>query len=151
MPIMTWRPYWETGLQDFMEEVERSFEDFFGRQTHSRSREERWLPPADVYETAAEVVVVMDLPGVDLQDIKVSVTGQMLTVEGERRREESAEAQAYIRKERMEGEFLRMIELPADVMNDKAKAAYKDGVLRVTISKAAYVLEKEIKIKVKGE
>jgi HSP20 family protein len=148
---MTWRPYWETGLQDFMDEVERSFEDFFGRQTYPRAREERWLPPTDVYETATEVVVVMDLPGVDLQDIRVSVTGQVLTVEGERKRTEPADAQAYVRRERLEGAFLRMIELPADVMNDKAKAAYKDGVLRVTVSKAGYVLEKEIKIKVKGE
>ena len=151
MPIMTWKPYRETGIQDFMEEVERSFDDFFGRQTHPRAREERWLPPADVYETATEVVVVMDLPGVDLQDIRVSVTGQVLTVEGERKRTEPADAQAYVRKERLEGAFLRMIELTADVINDKAKAAYKDGVLRVTISKAGYVLEKEIKIKVRGE
>jgi len=151
MPAMTWRPHWETGLQDFMEEVERSFEDFFGRQTQPRARGERWLPPVDVYETDGDVVVVMDLPGVDLQDIKVSVAGQVLTVEGERRREEPAEAEAYFRRERMEGEFLRMIELPEDVMNDEAKAAYKDGVLRVTIPKAGSVLEKEIKIKVKGE
>lgn len=151
MPIMTWRPYWETGLQDFMEEVERSFEDFFGRQTRPRVGAEQWLPPADVYETATDVVVVMDLPGVDLQDIKVSVTGLVLTVEGERRREEPVEAEVYFRKERVEGEFLRMLELPTDVMNDRAKAAYRDGVLRVTIPKAGYMLEKEIKIKVKGE
>lgn len=151
MAIMTWRPYWETGLQGFMEEVERSFEDFFGRQTVPRVRDERWLPPVDVYETAGEVVVVLDLPGVDLKDIKVSITGQVVTVEGERRREEPAEAEGYFHRERTFGEFVRMVNLPEDVRSDEAKALYKDGVLRVTIPKVGYTLQKEIKIKVTGE
>ena len=150
MPIMTWRPYWETGLQGFMEEVERSFDDFFGRQAREREGEERWLPRADVYETTSEVVVVLDLPGVDLRDISVSIAGQTLTVEGERRREEAAEAEAYFHTERACGEFVRMVDLPTDVVSDEAKAAYKDGVLRVTIPKARFVLQKEIKIKVTG-
>ncbi len=151
MPIMTWRPYWETGLQGFMEEVERSFDDFFGRQARERPCEDRWLPPADVYETASDVVVVLDLPGVDLRDIRVSITGHTLTVEGERRGEETVEADAYFHVERACGEFMRMVDLPTDVVSDDAKAACRDGVLRVTVPKARYVLQKEIKIRVTGE
>ena len=151
MSITMWRPYWESGLQNFMEEVERSFEDFFGRQTVSRVQEAGWLPPVDVYETKTDVVVVVDLPAVDSQDVRVSITGDVLTIEGERKRDDVVGAEGYYRSERFSGPFQRVIDLPAEVTADDAKASYKDGVLRISIPRRNYVVQKEIKIKVTGE
>jgi len=151
MPITMWMPHWEPGLQSFMEEVEKSFEDFFDRQTVLRVQEARWLPPVDVYETKTDVVVVIDLPAVDPKDVRVSITGDVLSIEGERVRDDPVGAEGYYRSERFYGPFQRVIDLPAEVAADDAKAGYKDGVLRISVPKRNYVVQKEIKIKVTGE
>ncbi len=151
MPITVWRPYWETGLQSFMEEVERSFEDFFGRHAVPQVQETEWVPPVDLYETKTDVVVVMDLPAIDSKRLIVSITGNLLSVEGERKTDDPEGAEAYFRSERYFGPFQRRIDLPSEVAADEAKASYKDGVLRITIPKVRYVAQKEIKISVTGE
>ena len=150
MPITVWGPRWETGLQSFMEEVERSFEGFFSRQTLP-VKGQPWLPLVDVFETETDVVAVIDLPAVDAEALRVSVTGDLLTVEGERVSQETAGIEGHYLSERPSGFFQRAIKLPTEVEADEAKAGYQDGVLKVVIPKARLVVQKEIKIRVTGE
>jgi HSP20 family protein len=77
-------------------------------------------------------VIDTDLPGVDPKEVSISVVGNQLTIEGERKREEKEE-RAYFYQEAAYGKFVRTITLPDGVDADKAKAHYKDGVLTITM------------------
>src|SRR5581483_5310341 len=76
--------------------------------------------PIDVYETNDDVVVDASLPGVQPEDIDISVTGQVLTLKGESREEHEEKAQSFYRHERRHGTFVRQISLPTDVESEKA-------------------------------
>lgn len=93
-----------------------------------------WVPETDVEETAREIVVSFALPGVDKSDIRVNVTETLLTVSGRRREKESAHEAGW--RELPHGEFLRRVRLPDEVKPASAKAAYRNGVLRVTLARA---------------
>jgi HSP20 family protein len=107
-----------------------------------------WVPPVDVQETKKEIVIVMDIPAIDPKEISISVVEDRITIKGERRREEEVKDVNYYRSERVYGSFQRIIQLPAEVVGDKAKASYKDGVLKITIPKSQKALPKEVKIEV---
>lgn len=93
-------------------------------------------PTIDLYETQDEMVIEADVPGFDPKDISIRVSPQSLVMTGktESRREQRDEG--YFLRERGFGQFFRTVGFPAEVVADKAKAKYKDGVLRVTAPKA---------------
>lgn len=103
-----------------------------------------WVPEADMLENAREITVSFALPGVDKADIRVSVTDSQLTVSG-RRREEGRTPEAG-RRELPSGEFLRRIRLPDEVKPASAKAAYRNGVLRVTVARARLHAGRSVKV-----
>ncbi len=107
-----------------------------------------WVPPIDVSETSDAVIVKADLPGVSEDDIQISITGNLLSIKGERKQEVKEENENFFRVERVYGAFERVIELPAEVEPDKAKATFKNGVLTIEIPKSEKVKPKEIKIEV---
>jgi HSP20 family protein len=90
--------------------------------------------------------VSFELPGVSEKDVNVSITGDLLTVRGERQWQEQAKNDNYHRLERMYGKFERSVQLPFPVQANKVKATYRDGVLVVTLPKAEEVKPREIKI-----
>ncbi len=152
MAMERWRPFgsverWDPfrGLGDIQTEVNRLFDNWSGRQ--SMAGERMWLPAIDVHETKDEFVLTLDLPGVSEKDVHISITGDLLTVKGERRFEQQGEeGNAYHRVERLYGKFERSVQLPTMVQTDKVKAAYRDGVLTVRLPKAEEVKPREIKI-----
>jgi HSP20 family protein len=93
-------------------------------------------------------VLTLDIPGVTEKDVHISITGDLLTVKGERRFERASEGtgNTYHRVERLYGKFERSVQLPTMVQTDKVKASYRDGVLTVTLPKAEEVKPREIKI-----
>lgn len=103
-----------------------------------------WVPEADVEEGPRELVVSFALPGVSKADIRVQVTEDALTISG-RRREEDGTPEAG-RREMPRGEFLRRVRLPVEVKPDSAKAAYRDGVLRVTLARVRVQTGRSVKI-----
>jgi HSP20 family protein len=107
-----------------------------------------WLPAVDVHETKDEFVLTLDIPGVAEKDVHLSITGDMLTIRGERRfeREGEGNGNTYHRVERLYGRFERSVQLPTMVQSDKVKASYRDGVLTVKLPKAEEVKPREIKI-----
>jgi HSP20 family protein len=152
--IDRWHPYgtaverWEpfrnaNGIQG---EMNRLFDSFFGRPATVAAGERMWAPLADMYETKDDLFVTLELPGVREKDVHVSITGDMLTVKGERRFESDAKDEGYYRLERVYGKFERSVSLPIPVQADKVKATYRDGVLEIRLPKVEEVKPKEIKI-----
>ncbi len=105
-----------------------------------------WAPVFDMYETKDELVLKVELPGVREKDISLSITGDLLTVKGERAFDQEQEDEKYFRAERVYGKFERTIQLPLPVQADRVTATYRDGVLEVKLSTAEEVKPKDIKI-----
>ncbi len=103
-----------------------------------------WVPEVDVEEGAREITVSFALPGVDKSDIRVNVTETLLTVSGRRR--EEARAPEAGRREMNSGEFLRRVRLPDEIRPASAKAAYRHGVLRVTLTRAHAHAGRSVKV-----
>jgi HSP20 family protein len=148
MALTPWRGLWESRFPSLREEMDKMFEDFFGKTGFSSMTEGAWVPPIDVQETKKDVVVMMDIPAIDPKEVSISIMEDRLTVKGERKREEEAKEVDYYRSERIYGSFQRIIQLPSEVVGDKAKASYKDGVLKITIPKSQKAVPKEVKIEV---
>ena len=103
----------------------------------------------DVVETDNNIIVTADLPGMDKTKIDVVLEqGKILTISGAREVVQSQTAPGMVRQERMVGKFQRVIELPADCMNEGIKANYKDGVLAVEIPKKKMPKKETVKVKV---
>ncbi len=136
------------------DEMERMFDDFFGRSWLRPFRWERPLlgemglagPKVDVIDRDEDVLVRAEVPGVKKEDIEISISGGMLTIKGEARREEKEEKGDYYRAEISRGAFARTLPLPTEVDDTKAKAAMKDGVLELTLPKVEKSKRRSIKI-----
>ncbi|MBP8625149.1 MAG: Hsp20/alpha crystallin family protein [Syntrophorhabdaceae bacterium] len=148
MALTPWKNLWELRFPTLREEMDKLFEDFFDKTGFTGVREGAWLPAADIHETKKDVVVSVDLPGVDPKDVTISIVEDTLTVKGERKREEEINETDYYRTERFYGAFQRVIQLPVEVVGDKAKATYKDGVLKISIPKSQKAMPKEIKVEI---
>ena len=104
------------------------------------------MPVVDLYETQDDVVVELELPGVREKDIALSITGDVLTVKGERQFDEQRNSGNSLYIERAWGKFERSIRLPMPVNAGRVKATYRDGVLEVRLPKAEEVRSREIQI-----
>jgi HSP20 family protein len=105
-----------------------------------------WIPALDVEENDANIVICAELPGMKREDIKLSGSGDSLCISGERRFGEEEKKKNYRRVERSYGKFQRCLTLPSDVAWDKTKAVYRDGVLELTLPKAASAQVRQIPI-----
>ena len=94
------------------------------------------IPPVDVYETETAVVVESPVPGVEADKISVTVQDGVLTIRGEDERSSEVDEKNYYRKEVRHGSFSRSVELPVNVLGDKAETTIEKGILRISIPKA---------------
>jgi HSP20 family protein len=140
-----WEPF--RNLMDIQGEVNRLFDNVLGRPVQSGSPAARtWLPAVDMHETKDDLVLKVELPGVSEKDVAVAITGDLLTIKGERRWNEENREHTVLHVERVYGHFERLIQLPMAVQADKVKATYRDGVLEITLPKAEELKPREIKI-----
>jgi HSP20 family protein len=155
MAMERWRPFaaatmdrWEPfrNVSDIQTEVNRLFDGFFGRPAAAGSTGRTWAPPVDMYQTKDDVVLTLEVPGVREKDVSVSITGDLLSVKGERQFENEVKEHDLLHVERAYGRFERLIQLPMPVQADRVKATYRDGVLEIRLPKAEEVKPKEIKI-----
>ncbi|RKY62461.1 MAG: Hsp20/alpha crystallin family protein [Candidatus Latescibacterota bacterium] len=126
-------------IWDEMEEMSRQMELLFLeglRRPRSRFATHLWQPMVDVYETAEEIFVLAELPGVDRERLSVSVDGRLLTIRGERPRIIPSGGGRYHQMEISFGPFERIIKLPAEVDTETAKAVYRNGLLEISFRKA---------------
>jgi len=157
MAMQRWRPFgfaerWEPfrNLSDIQGEVNRLFETFAGRPAGTTMTSARtWMPPVDMTETADDLVLAVEIPGIREKEVSVSITGDLLSIKGERRWEQDGKDgkdNTVLHTERVYGQFERLIQLPFAVQADKVKATYRDGVLEVRLPKAEEVKPRTIKV-----
>jgi HSP20 family protein len=146
MELMPLRPF--RSLSSLQGEVNRLFDEFWG---HRRGGEiEEFITPAvDVEESDKEISVKAEIPGIDPQEIEVSISGNNLIIKGERKQEREEKKKNYHVRECSYGSFYRSIPLPVEVETDQVSADYKKGILHITLPKSQKVLPKQIKIEVK--
>jgi HSP20 family protein len=148
MTIVRYDPFRD--LRSLQEEVNRLFSTnlgrAFGEEGISRGA---WSPSVDIYESAEQIVLEAELPGMNRGDFDLSIENNIITLRGERRFEKKDESDNYHRVERSYGAFTRSFTLPQSVSGEGAAAEYSNGVLRVTLPKRAEA--KARKIEVVGE
>jgi HSP20 family protein len=143
--LIRWEPARE--IMSLREAMDRLFDDAF---TRPFSLTNAWSVPAvDMYQTDDEIVVKAALPGVKPDEVQISVTGEVLTIKGEIKHEEDKKERSWHIRERRFGSFERSLILPTDVVADKAKAEFENGVLTITLPKAEDVKPRTIAVKAK--
>jgi HSP20 family protein len=146
--ITNWEPV--PDILSLQDEMNRLFMDFFGQAPGRRLLSGNlWAPIMDIEETTDEIVVKAEIPGMTKEDVKIQITGDILTISGERKREDESKDKTYHRIERSYGQFQRVITLPSEVEPSRAKASYEHGVLTIKLPKSEEVKPKEITIEVK--
>ena len=151
MTIMRWNPAVAVprDIESVRNEVvDRLFEGFFG--TGNRAGALDFAPRVDIEETPEEFVLRADLPGVPKEDVKLTLTGDTLTIRGERKLESRRKEGTLHRVERPEGSFERSFVLGTPVRSNQVKAVYRDGVLEVHVPKAEEARVREIEVEVQG-
>ncbi|MGC3957701.1 MAG: Hsp20/alpha crystallin family protein [Verrucomicrobiota bacterium] len=154
MNIIKWQrptltPWTSFGrLSDLRDEIDRLFESPLTELTRTSNLLSGWAPALDVYEDKDNYVVKAEVPGLKKEDIIVSLQDGTLSISGERKSETKHEEASVYRTERSFGRFQRTVALPTAVEADKVKAAYKDGILTITVPKAEEAKPKQIKVSV---
>src|SRR5512136_2999684 len=133
--LMNTHPF--KGMEKSRSEMDRLLDTFlFGKpKTNGFAEEKELRPPIDAAETESELIVNVEIPGVDPKDIDVSLSGDTLFIEGEKKPETEEKEEDYHLVERNYGSFTRSIRLPVEVQSDKISASYKNGVLTVVLPK----------------
>ena len=134
-------------LTRLQREVNRLFEDNGrpGRSAEPASTR-AWAPVVDIFEDQNEIVVKAELPGIRQEDIDIELTGDTLTIKGQRKFEDTARKDNYVRIERAYGQFQRAFTIGVPVQNEAVTAGYKDGVLEVHLPKSEATKPKKVKV-----
>jgi HSP20 family protein len=142
--IQQWHPF--DGLDLFGTEMDRFFDWPFGGRRLAATDASSWGPPADVLEDEDGFHVRMDLPGMNKEQIQLTLDGNTLTIHGEKTQDRTSKENDYYQQERFVGNFSRSLVLPSAVDAQKITATYKDGVLDVSIAKSEAARPKQIQI-----
>jgi HSP20 family protein len=110
-----------------------------------------WAPPVDIVESESYVIVVADLPGVDPHTVDVSLSGNMLTIKGDRLARATLPGEMMHVAERSAGPFMRSIPLPAPVDSDQVTADARNGTLTIRLLKPPTARPKSIPIEIKSQ
>jgi HSP20 family protein len=149
MNIVKWDPFKE--LEDVSNRLNRIFGRFPARAGSGQEMLTLadWSPSADITETDAAYLIKAEIPGVQKEDVKVTVQDGMLTMQGERKMEKEEKGKKFHRIERSYGSFVRSFRIPDDADENSVKAEFKDGMLNVTLAKSAKAKAKSVNVAVK--
>jgi len=144
--LSLWRPFrdlerlarnWESRFPSFSQEFEEAEKEF--------------AQPIESYVRNGNLVVRVDVPGLEPKDIEINVLQNVLTIKGERKGEKEVKQENYLRREVSYGAFERRMNLPEGAMTDNVKANFKHGVVEVTIPLAKEVGAKKIQLEIESE
>ncbi len=127
---------------------EEFIEDFLAPVSASSPSGSRWTPPVDVLEKEGDLILRVELPGLEEKDIDLKLEGNVLTLKGERQLEDRENGDNYQRIESFHGSFSRSFTLPETADRDKISADYKNGILTVKIPQRPEVKPREIQVTV---
>jgi HSP20 family protein len=148
MSIVRWDPFRE--LEDMSNRLNR----VFGRVPLTREADKDamvafdWAPSVDISENAEEFILKAEIPGVNKDDVKVSIADDIVSIQGERKQEKEERDKKFHRVERSYGSFLRTFSLPSNIDDAKVQAQFKDGLLTVRLPKSATAKPKSIDVKI---
>ncbi len=148
-PLTRWSPMRD--ITSLHRDIDELFGRVFGRTeglVPSLFMERYTFPAIEFARKGDNLVVRAELPGVNPKDVDVNVTGNLLTIKGERRQDEETKREDYYMREISYGAFERTITLPEGVNADKIEASYKGGVLELTMPAEAAVKGKKVHIEV---
>jgi HSP20 family protein len=137
------------GISPFPElmELQRSLDRLFGGSSgYAEQTTGAWQPAVDIFEDANEILIKVELPEVNKEDVQVNLDDQTLTIRGERRLEFEEQRDGYHRVERSYGQFARSFTVPPNIRRDGLRAEYRDGVLRVHLPKAEEAKPRQITV-----
>ena len=143
MKLVRWDPLQE--LVAMNNRLNRTIHDPFTPRTEDSFG--AWVPPVDIFERQDHLVIRVEVPGVQKEDMDVRIENGVLTLHGERKAEKEIKDENAHLMERVYGRFTRSFSLPTTVDAAKVTATYKDGVLEVTVPKAETAKPKKVEIK----
>ncbi|MDP1677052.1 MAG: Hsp20/alpha crystallin family protein [Bacteroidota bacterium] len=139
------------GLQSLQYDMNRIFDDFFRGDVFANdsffSRE--WNPAVDIVENNDSYILKAGLPGMNKDDVKITLENNLLTIRGEKKNEYDKKEGNYSRMERCYGSFERTFSIPGTIKSNEIDAQYKDGILTVRLPKAEETKQKKIDVNVK--
>ena len=145
MAITRWKP--RRDMITIQDDMNRFFEDFFGRpMVKTEWSEGAWHPSVDISENKDNLIIQAEMPGMNKEEIEISLHQGSLIISGERKEETKEEDSEASRSERFFGRFQRALELPKPVDPNKVTANYKDGILTVTLPKTEESKPKQITV-----
>lgn len=147
MDLVPWRPFGE--MSRLRKEMDNLMNRFFGETAFPKIVSEEWMPTVDISETKDNIIIKAELPGMEAKDVNVSISGDMLTIKGEKKKEKEEKDESHYYSERYYGNYERSFRLPTGVQSSKAEASFDKGVLKVTLPKVEEAKKKEIEIKIK--
>jgi len=127
-----------TQLRQLQDEVRNLFDCYQG--------DSNALPPVNIWNNEGNIVMTVELPGVDPKDININVLGDQLTLEGEKKSEEVKDNAVFLRRERDAGRFSRVFRLPFDINDEKVSAKFNNGILTIYMPKSEKAKPKKIEI-----
>jgi HSP20 family protein len=148
MAIVRWDPFRDVAtLQD---RINRIFTESFGR---SRDLDDEvslydWRPPVDIYQAGDGIVIKVELPGVNKDDVSVEIKENVLTLKGERLLDPEIKDEHYYRKERNFGKFNRSFSLEEPIKPDLIKASFKDGILTIEVPRPEEEKPKQVTVNI---
>ena len=131
---------------DPFRELASFFETFADGSGKAQLAGGNFVPAVDVYEDEQNLVLKLEVPGVNEEDLNVSVENNTLTVQGERKFEKEEKEENFHRIERRYGSFTRTFKLPTTVDTEKVEANYDKGILKIALAKRAEAKPKQIKV-----
>ena len=151
--LKKWEPFRELST------IQREMDDFFKRVfgtfgtlspvgLFKREFRGEWYPAVDLYMKGSELVVHADIPGVDPKDVDISITGNLLTIRGERKSDVEEKKEGYMFHETTAGFFERTLTLPEGVDTTKIHATCKNGIIELTMPAKAEALPKKVKVEI---
>ena len=130
-----------------MRQMDRLFNNFFSRSFSDDDYPEiDWSPSVDIMEKESEYFLRAELPGLNKDDVKITLQDNVLTLKGEKKEEVKEENKNYHLCERKHGKFLRSFRIPTPVETKKIDASYNDGILTISLPKTEEAKPKEIEI-----
>jgi len=141
MSLIKWAPFFPE-----FDDMEKAMGDMLPAV---RGNQFGFTPAIDMYEDKDNVIVETQLGGIDPEKVDISIENNVLTIKGESEKKSEVEDKNYYRKEIRRGSFYRSIPLPTKVDGDKASAESGEGILKITVPKAAEIKPKTIKISTK--
>jgi HSP20 family protein len=141
MAMIRWQPFQE--IETLRRQMDQMFDEMTGL---NRPQQVSWQPAIELQDTNENVILRVEIPGIEGKDLDVRVTREAVAISGENRYEKKTEEKGFFRSEFRYGKFQRVIPLPVAVQNDQVKADFTNGILTLTLPKVEATKNRVVKL-----